>query len=78
MRENKYFFAFAPFCQEMVSFTSSIDELTNEIKINALEQKLIVGQLSAFHLIGLVSLEVNEKHRNQGIGSMIMKEYIGW
>jgi RimJ/RimL family protein N-acetyltransferase len=61
----------------MVCFTTSIDELTNEIKIHAIEQDVIVGHLSAFHFIGLVSLEVNEKHRNRGIGSMIMKEYIG-
>jgi L-amino acid N-acyltransferase YncA len=60
----------------MISFTTSVDKLTNEININASEQNVIVGHLSAFHFIGLVSLEVNENHRNQGIGSMLMKEYI--
>jgi RimJ/RimL family protein N-acetyltransferase len=60
----------------MVFFTTSIDELTNEIKINAFEQDVIVGHLFAFDFIGLVSLEVNEEHRNRGIGSMIMKQYI--
>jgi len=35
-----------------------------------------VGSLEAFPMIGLVSLNVEENYRNQGIGTSILKKYI--
>jgi RimJ/RimL family protein N-acetyltransferase len=58
-----------------MEYKTTVDEI-GRYRIDAEMDGKHVGQLEAFPMIGLVTLNVEEAHRNRGIGTLLLERYI--